>query len=255
MLMNKQTYLKRFSKLIRWRLPSGEAEDAISDYAELLNAQPEDGEALLKNLGTPFAAAMQIKPAKEYYHWTVVSALLALCAVYFFCGLFAGWYWRYTVAFNTVLFYFAVGLTAFWKWKSPRRKEKPSGLLPALLCMLIPIALLAAVLWFVLAMVSGLSNGNFDIPAWEVAPVISTVLRLTGGISLAAALAGLIQCRTRDRRWFSVVVLALTLLFLCTAWFWMLKCLSDPDAILPMVQKTMVLPCIAGTAGVIWSLC
>lgn len=255
--MDREAYLKQLSKLIRWRLPSGEAEDAISDYAELLNAQPEDGEALLKNLGTPFTAAMQIKPAKEYYHWTVVSALLALCAVYFFCSLFAGWYrWHYINEFNTVLFYFAVGLTAFWKWKTPKEKRgKRLELLPAMLCMLIPVVLFAAISVYIFAMVSGLSNGNFGIPAWGVAQVVSTALQLTGGISLAAVLIGLIRCRTRDRRWFSLVVLALTLLFLCMMWFRIMKLLDNSDAVLPAAEKTMVLPCIVGVAGVIWTLC
>ena len=58
--MNKKMYLSRFSRLARWRLPADEAEDVIADYTELVAAQPEDGEALLKHLGSPFAAAMQI---------------------------------------------------------------------------------------------------------------------------------------------------------------------------------------------------
>lgn len=90
MLLNKQTYLKRFSRLVRWRLPAGEADDVTADYAELIEAHPQDGEALLKNLGTPFAAAMHLKSFREYRRWMTVFVLLGLCLVYFLCAVYQG---------------------------------------------------------------------------------------------------------------------------------------------------------------------
>lgn len=130
--MDKKTYINQFSKLVRWRLPSEEAEDVIADYEELLSAHPEDGAALVKTLGDPVLAAKLLGAAREYLCWMAVFSLLSLNMLFFVFNLFNCWmdYHKY----QTYLFYFSIGLIAFWRWKNPKKKEeKCPGLWPAML--------------------------------------------------------------------------------------------------------------------------
>lgn len=52
--MDKQTYLKRFSRAARWRLGHREAAEVVADYTELLEQRPpEQDNTLVEDLGKP----------------------------------------------------------------------------------------------------------------------------------------------------------------------------------------------------------
>lgn len=248
MLTDKQIYLEQFSKLIRWRLPTGEAEDVIADYTELLAAQPEDGKALLKHLGSPFAAAMHLKPFWEYRRWMTVFALLGTCLVYFLCGLFTRAWTLHT--FNTWLFYLAVGLSSLWKWRrAGGKRDRCPGLLPAMLGLLgfgVVLAVGTAVLLYAFSL--------HMMPGKWYGPVIYSVLRGTGCVSLGAGLIGLIRCRTRNCRWLALTVLSLTLLIFCLTTVWFLRSLNNISILQFWAGRHIVLPAIAGMIGVIWTV-
>lgn len=239
--------MKRFSRLTRWRLPAGEAEEVIADYRELIAAQPEEGEALLKNLGSPLRAAMQIKPAKEYWRWMEVFALLGLCSVYFFCGLFCRW--REYEIFNYVLFYLSVGLAAFWKGILPKREKRQNcrNLVPAVIGT---AALSIASSFFMWNMMwSRELSGN------QAALILRNCVYITAIIALTVSLTGLIRCRMYHRRWLALAVIGFTALFLCLLWMDLLTRLDNADAILPWIQKNIIPAFVTGVVGVIWSLC
>ena len=255
--MDKKTYLKQFSRLVRWRLPAEEAEDVISDYKELLSIQPEDGQELVKKLGTPFAAVQQLKTAKEYKCWLVVFSALTLCSAFFFCGLFTGgdFGWRYSQAFNTAIFYLFIGLAAFWKWKSPRGKGKCPGLLSVMLGLLGTAAVLAALIAFWLIPIIQYLKGDVPFISGDwVAPLFAAVLRLDSGLAFILGITGLINSRLRDRRWLSVSTMAVTVLFIAMNMVLLMTSLSDPDAVCPAVMR-LIPPAVIGILGVIWSLC
>lgn len=245
--IDQKTYLKRFSKFARWRLPANEAEDVIADYTELIAAQPKDGEDLLKNLGNPFAAAMQIKPAKEYYHWMAVFALLGLCSVYFFCGLFCRW--REYETFNYVLFYLSVGLSAFWKGILPKREERQN-------CRnLVPAVIGTAALSIASSFFMWNTMWSQELSGEQAALILRSCVYITAIIALILSLTGLIRCRMYHRRWLALAVMGFTVLFICLLWMDLLTRLDNADAILPWIQRSMIPPFVIGTAGVIWSLC
>lgn len=248
MLLNKQTYLKRFSRLVRWRLPAGEADDVTADYAELIEAHPQDGEALLKNLGTPFAAAMHLKPFREYRRWMTVFVLLGLCLVYFLCGLFTRAWTLH--ALNTWLFYLSTGLACFWKWKLAKGKRgKCPGLVPAVLGLLgceVFLAGAAALLLY--------SFSRHMLPGEWYGPVIYSVLRGMGCLAFGAGFWGLIRCRTRDCRWLALTVLGLVLLSFCLTTTLFLRSLNNISILAFWAGRQIVAPVAIGMIGVIWTL-
>ena len=85
-------------------------------------------------------------------------------------------------------------------------------------------------------------------------PIFKSALYLAGFISFAAALAGLIQYRMRDRRWLIVTAMAVTILFVSMELFLLISSLDNKDAVLPAMRYIMR-HVIAGTVGVIWTLC
>ena len=245
--MNREAYLKRFSRLARWRLPAGEAEEVIADYRELVTAQPEGGEALLKNLGSPFSAAMQIKPAKEYWRWMAVFALLGLCSVYFFCGLFCRW--REYEIFNYVLFYFSVGLATFWKGILPKREKRQN-------CRnLVPAVIGTAALSIASSFFMWSTMWSQKLSGEQAALILRSCAYITSIIALIVSLTGLIRCRMYHRRWLALAIMGFTVLFICLLWMDLLTRLDNADTILPWIQRKMIPPFVIGTAGVIWSLC
>ena len=62
--MDKQTYLKKFSYAVRWRLSKQEADEVLADYEELFSQAPrEDDDLVIQKLGAPSPAARRVKKA------------------------------------------------------------------------------------------------------------------------------------------------------------------------------------------------
>ncbi len=253
--MDKKSYLDRFSKLVRWRLPADEAEDVISDYTELLAAHPEDETALVKTFGDPALAAKVLGITREYLCWMIVLAILCINFSYFLLATFGVYsYAYYQFDVDKILFYFSIGLIAFWKWKSPKGSQrKCPGLLPAVLGMLIPAAALGALLIFFYIICLKSINGDYSGFGGWIAPLFSVVLRLTGSVSWIAAIAGLICSRMRDRRWLVITAMAVTILFCCMQSMLLMFSLDSGEAALRAL-KCYVPFLVVGTAGVIWTV-
>lgn len=249
--MDKKVYLSRFSKLARWRLPAGEAEEVINDYTELLDSHPEEGTALVKTLGDPEVAVKLLGITGEYACWMVVFGAVGLALLYFLAGiLFNGGLDLSLFDMAQILYYLTVGLIAFWKWKSPKSKGRCPGLRPAMLGLLILAAMLAAVCGFIYYD----CVNDFVISGDWIAPLLITVLVLAGCASFAAALTGMIRCRMYDHRWLIVSETAVMILFLCLQMTLLIRTLANGDAAL-LAMKYMMRYVIAGTVGVIWTLC
>lgn len=252
--MDKKVYLSRFSKLVRWRLPADEAEEVIDDYTELLTSYPEGGTALVKALGDPEVAVKLLGITGEYACWMTTFSVICISLLYFLFELLGGLSLYYIGRINyffhldSVLFYLSMGLIILWKWKSPKRKGRCPGLLPTILGMLFPAAMLAASWGFLYY----LYTIDFSID-WPY-PIFKSALYLAGFISFAAALAGLIQYRIRDRRWLIVTAMAVTILFVSMELFLLISSLDNKDAVLPAMRYIMR-HVIAGTVGVSWTLC
>lgn len=251
--MDKKMYLSRFSRLARWRLPADEAEEVINDYAELLDSHPEEGTALVKVMGDPDVAVKLLGITGEYACWMAVFVTVCLSLLCFITELLIGSDFLYNPVFqiDEILFYLSIGVIALWKWKNPKGKGRCPGLISAILGMLIPAAMLASV-WIFFYYDCCITN--FSITGDWIAPVSVTILSLAGCLSLAAALTGLIWCRTRDRRWLIVTAMAMTVLFLSLELTLLIRSLDNAEACLP-AMKYMMRFAITGTIGVIWTLC
>jgi len=257
--MNKKTYLERFSRLAHWRLPPSEAEEVIADYEELVSAHPEDGTALVKTLGDPLVAVKLLGMTKEYLCWMAIFGLLCVSLIYFCLDMLIEGYCPYGFGhlydLDKILFYLSIGLLSFWKWKSPKGKSgKCPGLLPALLGMLVPAGVLAAVTVSMCIILLGFLKGELSLPVFWIAHVMRTSLCLAGTVSFIAALTGLVKSRIWNRRWLALVIMAVTVLFLCMQMVLLIRSLDDAEAGLRVIRQYIPVA-IIGTAGVIWSLC
>ena len=250
--MDKKIYLSRFSKLARWRLPADEAEEVISDYAELLDSHPEEGSALVKVMGDPEVAVKLLGITGEYACWMAVFVTVCLSLLYFIAGLLFGSDFMYNPIFqiDEILFYLSIGVIALWKWKNPKGKGRCPGLISVALGILISAAMLAASWGFLYYLYAT----DFSISGDWLYPVFKTALYLAGFMSFAAALTGLIRCRMRDRRWLIITAMAITVLFVSMEFYWLISSLTDGDAILS-AMKYMMRFVITGVIGVIWTLC
>ncbi len=68
--MDQQTYLKKFSHFVRWRLPKPEADEVLADYEALFSERlPGNDDAWIQNLGEPLEAARLLTEPKVYRRW------------------------------------------------------------------------------------------------------------------------------------------------------------------------------------------
>ena len=64
--MNKKTYMKKFSRVVRWRLQKSEADEVLNDYEEmLLNHAEYDNDSLIQELGEPLQAEIGRASCRE----------------------------------------------------------------------------------------------------------------------------------------------------------------------------------------------
>ena len=74
--MDAQTYLKKFSRIVRWKLPKSEADEVLADYQEMLaQCSGETTQAF----GQPAQAVRLLSEPKMHYRWLAIFALLAFC--------------------------------------------------------------------------------------------------------------------------------------------------------------------------------
>lgn len=203
--MTQSSYQKRFSRLVRWRLPRAEAEGVLADYEEIFaHHRGEDDAALTRSLGEPRQAVGLLTQPGVYRRW-----LAAFCLVLPLGLLLRGRFWSEPTALmaGLLLSGMAVSLVQFW----PRagRGPMPRGLRPALAGLAV---LLAAVGWVLGCLFTGAWSSWpaewYGLTAWWV-------LRLTGAAGAAAGLLGVVKARLDDRRWSALYILGLTAVTVC----------------------------------------
>lgn len=197
--MIQSSYQKRFSRLVRWRLPRAEAEGVLADYEEIFaHHRGEDDAALTRSLGEPRQAVGLLTQSGAYRRLLLPLVLLL-----------RGRFWGQPTALmaGLLLAGMAVSLAQF----RPRagKGPMPRGLRPALAGLAV---LLAAVGWVLGCLFTGAWTSWpaewYGLTAWWV-------LRLTGAAGAAAGLLGVVKARLDDRRWSALYILGLTAVTVC----------------------------------------
>lgn len=252
--MDKQTYLKQFSRTVRWRLPKSEADEVLADYDEMLSQFcGEHKDMPIQELGAPTQAAKLLSEPKTYYRWLAVFGVMVFCLLLSEFLLLRANFSHYPSGLIYTLF--ILGSAVSLIWFRPRRGEDrkspvPKGLLPMLLGLLIVVVAAAVIM------------AGLIIQDWEFIPpelygrIAYGTLLLAGTAATIFGLFGLIKARLSDRRWCSLYVMGLTGLAECVL-------------VLALLVSTAVLPAtwpapyfynlgiigIAGSIGVGVSLC
>ena len=221
--LTKEKYLSKFSRAARWRLPPQEAEEAISDYRELLFQTERDESKLVEELGEPIQAAHLLTDVKSYRRWLAVFGILVF-------GLFqcARWCWTgrssFLGAFGKSSFWFPVwvmmvglALSLFWF----RRHGRKTGPVPVRVLLVLAAELAVGAGMMACAYCVLTPSVVPLVTEWQAALFIG--LFSYGGTAFAfIALVVLILARCRDRRWLALYALSVTVAALCViVTFWL----------------------------------
>lgn len=210
--MNRREYFKRLTRQVRWRLPAAEADGVLSDYAELLQLRPAEGDGhLVQDLGTPGQAARLLTDRRVYGRWLAVFGWLALCLavpalLLIRPELCQGWP---VLPGVWLVLGMALSLVQFRPGAGGRGRPMPRGLGLALGGLVILAAVCAGAMGLLF------SSAWPGLPLECYGPIACLTLCLTGGVGLAAGFAGLIQARVSDRRWSALYLLGLTAAVVC----------------------------------------
>lgn len=203
--MDKQTYLKCFSRAARWRLGHREAAEVVADYTELLAQRPpEQDNTLVEDLGKPQAAARLLTEEKPYRRWLWSFWAMIVCLLLpelILTGPYLSTQPR-PIEYGA----FALGLALALVWFHPggEKTKRPRALLWILVAMAVLLAAAAAVL-------ACLFTGAWEnLPLERYGPTAFYTLSLASTVAVAAGIFGMIRARTDDRRWAALYVLGLT---------------------------------------------
>lgn len=268
--------MTRLERWARWYLPRPDAEDVLCDYHDIAGDPPRPDEELLRDLGRPRAVVKPLAQPRQYRAWlaafTVMTACILLPALgpWPSMGLYApqifGDFPTYSLFFEPLwTFFFDSRPPLYWLafipglilplvWFRPQKGAPklplPRAIPVAMAALLVPMA---AAWWFFLQL-----DGFPDSFLWRFAPLpgslIAELLIWTGFAAALAGVAALVKARTRDRRWRTVYLLALTsaMVFLSVLDVF---CAMDPDfPIRNRVTVCLVLT-VMGLAGTGAGLC
>ncbi len=207
--MDKQTYFRRFSNSVRWRLSEQEAREVLADYEEILAEKPEElDEATLCGLGEPSHAAAVLTNQSVYRRWMVAFSAMAFCILMSWWLLFRGGFYHEPTLFVCVAFLLGVGLALYWfRFQRGRERQKCPKELWVWLGVLLA-----------LATVSGLVLGGLALELWEMLPdrmygiTARLALCISGSVAMVAGMRGLIKARLSNHRWSALYILALVVL-------------------------------------------
>lgn len=202
--MNKEAYLKKFSCAARWRLSAPEAEEVISDYAEMME---DTGEALEEKWGTPMQAARLLGNTKAYYKW--LALFVAFVALLAFAELpILSWhFWNdsYLIAFGSVLAGLLLALWGFRPYRSPC--ARPKGLLLALGLIFL---LAGGMVWLMGMLLNGEIPSVPDI-GWRYA----NLLRVSSMIAMVTGVWAIAAARTKAYHWRALYAACLMCVGIC----------------------------------------
>ena len=222
--MDRSTYLKRFSRQLRWRLPAWEADVVLSDYAELLGERPPEWDAgIIEDLGTPYAAAKMLTRPVSYLGWLAAFAGMSLCLL---CPLILLLRGGPFPAFPAPVFLaLGMGLSLLFFHPTPSsvRRPIPRGLLLSLLGILFLFAAVALVLG------SLISGAWTQLPPPLYGVTARWTLSLGGTAAAILGFFGLVQARISDRRWSALYLMGLTAAVVCVMVLAALTSLDTPS--------------------------
>ena len=215
--LTREQYLRKFSRVVRWRLPPRDSEEAIADYRELIFQEGRDETKLVEELGTPVHAASLLTDMKTYHRWQKVFAVLAFGLL-----LLIKWDWTAIVnlrlTFVTEQWYpiwvMAVGLPLSLYWF--RRYGQKNGVLSRRLVLAMTAVSIAGCWvmywsWDIFGQVPIFEEvSEHTIQLQQQVRGLVTAMMYIGTFSSLAALAGLVLARCRDRRWLALYTLGLT---------------------------------------------
>ncbi len=279
----KRDYISRLALLARWRFSSEEAEDIISDYREMIAAEPGTYAELVERFGTPWNAVRQIPGAGLSRVWLAAFALSFGCLlvpaawVLLYCirqGLFS-FIWESTgkmlwflipdsyveSRFQSALpMMLILGLVAPLLWFRRGRKGREPltrGMRLCLLLLLVCLAWLWLFIWKFLCDFDGFiqlwSHWNESRNVWIINGVC---LGVPAAAAAVCGTVGLLFSRLKNRRWRAVFALSLLLSVLSAAVFSMFTSLSfDADGWQEMQLKYYAAITVIGLVGTGVSLC
>lgn len=252
--MDRQAYMKQFSRWLRWRVTENEAAEILSDYEELLHQRPaaEDA-ALLQDMGRPDSAARLLTDPKQYHRWLAVFGCMVFCLLMLEAALLRAAFARDPSGWTGILLALGVivSLICFHHRAGSQKSPVPKRLVGSLLA--VAVAFGAAGMVFLC-----LNSG-----AWEHWPpewygiTAHWVLCVAGTVGGIAGLFGLVNARISDRRWSALYILGLTVLAICvmgTAFLVRLDLSADSGWWVPYAIRWGAAG-VFGLAGVGASLC
>lgn len=207
--MDKHTYLKKFSRAVRWRLPEREAKEVLADYEEILAEKPDElDDAALRSLGEPLTAAAALMNRSVYRRWLVAFVAMALCVLMSWGLLFRGGFYHDPDIFVGVAFLLGVGLALFhFRFRRGRERQKCPKELWLWLGTLLALSAISALV---------LCGLMFEW--WRLLPdrlygiTARLALCLSGSVAMFAGIWGLIKARLSNHRWSALYILALVVL-------------------------------------------
>ncbi len=239
--LTQAQYLAKFSRAVRWRLPPQEAEEAISDYRELIFQEERDESKLVEELGEPVQAAHLLTDVKTYRQWLKVFAVLALglflLAKWDFMGHSSFYLSSYDQWWYPV-WVMAIGLPLSLYWfRRHGQKNGPlsKGLLLSLGTVLALGVVIMAWTWHVTDPAFLDYYAGFGGIPWHI--TLQRYLITYGGTACAlAALPGLVLAKCYDRRWLALYTLALTAAAMCGFVIFIFKSMDLSVAIRGSIQ-------------------
>ena len=242
--MIQSSYQKRFSRLVRWRLPRAEAEGVLADYEEIFaHHRGEDDAALTRSLGEPRQAVGLLTQPGAYRRWLAAFAWMAFCLLLPLVLLLRGRFWSQPTALMAGLLLTGMAVSLAQFRPRARRGPMPRGLRPALAGLAV---LLATVGWVLGCLFTGAWTSWpaewYGLTAWWV-------LCLTGAAGAAAGLLGVVKARLDDRRWSALYILGLTAVAVCVL---ILAFLTSLDSASGVAWASYALPWgLLGAAGLV----
>ena len=224
----KKDYLTRLEQWARWMLPKNEAEDVISDYRDIVNAQPRSDGELLRDLGKPRDVVRPLAQPKQYRTWLAVFAILAACVLlpgYSGFGFFSWTLFRWCFEQGHLhlgpifaLLGMVLALVWFRRSKDEPKSPIPKGIIITSALLLVWIGLIFLYHWALLYDMDGF------IAMWGMMePLIGPRRSVFRSVYLSQwamcflpfiasflALYWLVKARVHDRRWAAAYILALT---------------------------------------------
>lgn len=225
--MKSTQYLQRLTWAARWQLPAAEADEVVSDYAELLEEDPRSYEEQRQSFGTPYQAVRLLADGWGYHRWLAVFGVLALCLLFPLLWMY-GLSVRVQLSEGIYLFFLLLGgiLSLIWFRRQGRKSAPLSRLLPLLLGLTALLGLLVCLMAWPVFQPRLLGSFLTVFAPLQLGTLYRLALETIALLAAAAGLLGLLLARLKDRRWIALYVLGLAVVLLAFLLYGLLTSMS-----------------------------